>query len=59
MYLRFYDASGRKLGYAATTPSAESKDRQWGINYFKGVTKIVTQVNGKAVRTHIVITRKA
>jgi len=59
MYLKFYDASGRKLGYAGTTPTAERKDRKWGINYFKGVTKVVTQVNGKAVRTLIIITRKA
>ena len=59
MYLRFYNAKGRKLGYSSTTPATESKDRQWGINYFKGrVTKIVTQVNGKPVRTHIIITRK-
>ena len=59
MFLKFYNASGRQLGHTSTTLASERLDRQWGINYFKGTTRVVTQVNGKAVRTHIIITRQA
>ena len=59
MYLKFYNASGRQVGYSSTTHKDAAKDRAWGINYFKGVTRIVTQVKGKAVRTHLIVTRKA
>lgn len=59
MFLKFYNASGRQVGYASTDPRNLTKDRAWGIKNFKGVTRIVTQINGKAVRTHIIITRQA
>ena len=59
MFLKFYNASGRQVGYASTDSRNITKDRAWGIKHFKGVTRIVTQVNGKAVRTHLIITRKA
>ena len=58
MFLKFYDSTGRQLGHSSTTPASERLDRQWGIKYFKKVARVVTQVNGKAVRTHIIITRK-
>mgnify|MGYP004368794571 CR=1 FL=1 len=57
MFLKFYDKTGRQLGHTSTTPASEKRDRQWGIKYFKNVARIVTQVKGKAVNTHIIITR--
>ena len=57
MFLKFYDKSGKQLGHTSTTPASERLDRQWGIKYFKNVARVVTQVNGKATRTHIIITR--
>ena len=57
MFLKFYDKSGRYLGYSGTTPASERVDRQWGINYYKKVARVVTQVNGKTVKTHIIINR--
>ena len=59
MFLKFYNSRGRQVGYASTDPRNVSKDRDWGVKHFKGVTRVVTQVNGKAIRTHLIITRKA
>ena len=59
MFLKFYDASGRQLGYTGTNSFSIKRDRAWGIKHFKGTTRVVTQVNGKTVNTHIIITRQA
>ena len=59
MFLKFYNSNGRQVGYASTDPRNLVKDRAWGIKNFKGVTRVVTQVNGKAVQVHLIITRQA
>ena len=58
MYLKFYNASGRQVGYGSTNPRDAAKDRARGIKYHKNVTRIVTLLNGKPIQTHIIITRK-